>query len=113
MGGDVQAHGDHGHHGIPKIPDYRIYKVEDVPRLVRAQKILASKGLRDPWLRNEVWKFCLEKETTTMQRFWRFWKRGMMPGLALAVAAVGLEQAWKFATGGDIKHHGEHHGEHH
>lgn len=44
--------GDHHHHG-PKvvIPDWRIYKVEDAPELVRVQKMLAAKGLKDPWLR--------------------------------------------------------------
>ena len=68
------AHGHHGHHGhhgphqpksvinyyIPdagheiepfKAPDWRIYKVENAPELVKAQNILAAKGLKDPWLR--------------------------------------------------------------
>lgn len=43
-----------GHHDHPPkivIPDWRIYKVEDIPRLVRVQNILATKGLKDPWLR--------------------------------------------------------------
>lgn len=43
-----------GHHDHPPkivIPDWRIYKVEDIPELVRVQKILAVKGLKDPWLR--------------------------------------------------------------
>jgi NADH dehydrogenase (ubiquinone) 1 beta subcomplex subunit 3 len=46
MGGD-------GHHHGPeyKIPDYKIYKVENIPELVRIKDALAAKGLKDPWLR--------------------------------------------------------------
>lgn len=48
MGGHGHGHG----HGDPYVvPDYRIYKVEDAPELVQVQKALASKGLKDPWLR--------------------------------------------------------------
>lgn len=46
MGG--HGHGDH--HEI-KIPDYKIYKIENCPDLIGVQRALASKGLRDPWLR--------------------------------------------------------------
>lgn len=42
-----------GHHGPkpPKIPDWRMYKVEDVPDLVRLRQCLHSVGLKNPWLR--------------------------------------------------------------
>lgn len=43
--------GDHGHHHKYEVPDYRIYKIEDCPKLVKVQKALAQKGLKDPWLR--------------------------------------------------------------
>lgn len=43
--------GGHGHHGVPKIPDYKIYKIEDVPEFVQLKRVLAAKGLKDPWLR--------------------------------------------------------------
>jgi hypothetical protein len=43
--------GDHGHHHKYEVPDYRIYKVEDCPQLVKVQRALAQKGLKDPWLR--------------------------------------------------------------
>lgn len=42
--------GDHGHHKL-EVPDYRIYKVEDCPKLLKVQRALAQKGLKDPWLR--------------------------------------------------------------
>lgn len=41
-----------GHHESEiKIPDYRIYKVDNVPDLVKVRDILATEGLKDPWLR--------------------------------------------------------------
>lgn len=41
-----------GHHESEiHIPDYRIYKVDNVPELVKVKNILASEGLKDPWLR--------------------------------------------------------------
>lgn len=47
MGG---GHG-HDHHHHIKIPDYKIYKVEDVPELMAVRRVLATQGLKDPWLR--------------------------------------------------------------
>ncbi|GIX72463.1 complex I-B12 [Caerostris extrusa] len=41
----------------PKVPDYRIYKVSDAPQLIKTQRMLAQHGLKDPWLRNEVWRY--------------------------------------------------------
>ncbi|KFM60450.1 hypothetical protein X975_15293, partial [Stegodyphus mimosarum] len=41
-----------GHHGPPEVPDYRIYKVEDIPQLMKTKRMLAQHGLSDPWLRN-------------------------------------------------------------
>lgn len=41
-----------GHHKNEIIiPDYRIYKVDNVPDLVKVKDILATEGLKDPWLR--------------------------------------------------------------
>lgn len=59
MGGDGHGHGDHGHghHAPYVIPDYRIYKVADCPKLVAVEKSLAAQGLKDPWLRNEAWRY--------------------------------------------------------
>ncbi|XP_017275651.1 NADH dehydrogenase [ubiquinone] 1 beta subcomplex subunit 3 [Kryptolebias marmoratus] len=47
--------GDHGH-GKLSMPDWRQWKVEGTP-LERTQRELAAKGLKDPWLRNEAWRF--------------------------------------------------------
>jgi len=41
-----------GHHEREiKIPDYRIYKVDNVPELVKVKNILATERLEGPWLR--------------------------------------------------------------
>ncbi|XP_029041178.1 NADH dehydrogenase [ubiquinone] 1 beta subcomplex subunit 3 isoform X2 [Osmia bicornis bicornis] len=51
--------GGHGHGHKPPylVPSPDIYKVEDVPELMRVREKLAEKGLKDPWLRNEVWRY--------------------------------------------------------
>ncbi|KAM3865795.1 NADH dehydrogenase [ubiquinone] 1 beta subcomplex subunit 3 [Diretmus argenteus] len=47
--------GDHGH-GKPSMPDWRQWKVEGTP-LEFTQQRLAARGLKDPWARNEAWRF--------------------------------------------------------
>ena len=50
--------GEHHHSERLAIPDYRIYHVGDhTPRLQKIEKLLAAKGLKDPWIRNEVWRY--------------------------------------------------------
>ncbi|XP_063069581.1 NADH dehydrogenase [ubiquinone] 1 beta subcomplex subunit 3 [Engraulis encrasicolus] len=46
--------GDHGHKVA--LPDYKVWKYEGTP-LETVQQRLAKRGLRDPWLRNEAWRF--------------------------------------------------------
>jgi NADH dehydrogenase (ubiquinone) 1 beta subcomplex subunit 3 len=54
----VAMGGGHHHNERLPIPDYRIYHVGDhTPRLQRIERMLAAKGLKDPWMRNEVWRY--------------------------------------------------------
>uniref|UniRef100_A0A131XA96 NADH dehydrogenase [ubiquinone] 1 beta subcomplex subunit 3 n=1 Tax=Hyalomma excavatum TaxID=257692 RepID=A0A131XA96_9ACAR len=101
MGGEVTEHGHHHGPKVPAVPDYRIYKVEDVPRLVKLRDALAREGLKDPWMRNEVWRYgkCTESKMSLLKNVVT---RGMKPGLALAVATVVLEKAYDYAF---PKHH--------
>uniref|UniRef100_A0A5F8H1H8 NADH dehydrogenase [ubiquinone] 1 beta subcomplex subunit 3 n=1 Tax=Monodelphis domestica TaxID=13616 RepID=A0A5F8H1H8_MONDO len=46
------AHG----HGKIELPDYKQWKIEGTP-LQRVQERLAKQGLKDPWLRNEAWRY--------------------------------------------------------
>lgn len=56
MGHGLGGHTDLGH---IKIPDHRIYEVtkEKTPRLYAYQERLAREGLKDPFIRNLVWRF--------------------------------------------------------
>jgi NADH dehydrogenase (ubiquinone) 1 beta subcomplex subunit 3 len=37
--------------------DYRSYKVDGIPELESHRSKLSNKGLRDPWIRNQVWLY--------------------------------------------------------
>nr|XP_053636927.1 NADH dehydrogenase [ubiquinone] 1 beta subcomplex subunit 3-like [Cherax quadricarinatus] len=87
-----------------KIPDWRIYKVENVPELMDVQRALASHGLKDPWLRNEVWRYD-PKFGTHGERFMKVLFRGFKWGLIAALATVAVERA----LGGDHSHEDQHH----
>jgi len=40
-----------------RIPDYRKYKIENIKELMDIKRQLNALGLKNPWLRNEVWRF--------------------------------------------------------
>uniref|UniRef100_A0A1B6LA68 NADH dehydrogenase [ubiquinone] 1 beta subcomplex subunit 3 n=1 Tax=Graphocephala atropunctata TaxID=36148 RepID=A0A1B6LA68_9HEMI len=82
--------GDHHHHKV-EVPDYRIYKVEDIPELVRVQKELARKGLKDPWLRNEVWRYNVDNYGTYSSRVRGMFGRGVKFGLIAFGVTVAIE----------------------
>lgn len=105
--------GDHHHHGPPyKVPNASIYKVEDIPQLVEVQKALARRGLKDPWLRNEVWRYNPKEFGTHRSRAIKFFTRGFGIGLVLLAATIGVEQLTGYDySHGNYKGHG--HGEHH
>ncbi|NWV48923.1 NDUB3 dehydrogenase, partial [Daphoenositta chrysoptera] len=88
------GHGsEHGHgHGHDKVelPDYRQWKVEGTP-LEEVQRRLAKRGLRDPWARNEVWRYRggFSSPITVTEVF----TRGLKWGAAAFVIALGIEYA--------------------
>ncbi|NWR53717.1 NDUB3 dehydrogenase, partial [Regulus satrapa] len=86
------GHGnDHGHgHDKVELPDYRRWKVEGTP-LEEVQRRLARHGLRDPWARNEVWRYqgTFARPITVTEIF----ARGFKWGLAAFVLALGIEYA--------------------
>jgi len=95
--------GDHGHGPNVKFPDWRSYKVEAIPELTAVQRALAADGLKDPWLRNNVWRY--QNQLTTAKKFRYIVFRGFWWGLGLAVLTAGAEKYW------DSKqtHHGHDH----
>ncbi|XP_036400607.1 NADH dehydrogenase [ubiquinone] 1 beta subcomplex subunit 3 [Megalops cyprinoides] len=81
--------GDHGH-GKVHLPDYRQWKVEGTP-LEFTQQRLARRGLKDPWGRNEAWRYmgAFSKPVT----FKDVLLRGFRYGFAAFVVALGVEYA--------------------
>ncbi|XP_037818155.1 NADH dehydrogenase [ubiquinone] 1 beta subcomplex subunit 3 [Lucilia sericata] len=100
--------GGHGHGEPYKVPDPSIYKVENVAKLVEVKEALARQGLKDPWLRNEVWRYDAKQFGTHASRLRAFMLRGFVLGLGLTAATVACET---FLGGDD--HHGHGHDEHH
>uniref|UniRef100_A0A182MYS8 Protein aurora borealis n=1 Tax=Anopheles dirus TaxID=7168 RepID=A0A182MYS8_9DIPT len=94
----------HGHgHGPPyKVPDASIYKVADAPELVEVERALARRGLKDPWLRNEVWRYNVKQFSTHRSRLVTFLFKGFPLGFAAFVATIGVE----YALG--VDYHGGH-----
>ena len=108
--------GDHHHHGPPyKVPDYRIYKVDhNTPELLEMQNLLKSRGLKDPWMRNEVWRY--HRDITGPKNFKATWGRVVWrrfgTGLAIALALVGIEKGYDTYYGTGDHGHGAGHGHH-
>lgn len=104
--------GAHGHGEPYKIPNHCIYKVENIPKLLEVQQALARQGLRDPWLRNEVWRYQPELFGTHLGRARQFFLRGFPYGFGAFIITIAAE----YALGkGDHEHghcdddHGAHH----
>lgn len=79
MGGDSEPY---------KIPDYRIYKVANVPELAQVERALAAQGLKDPWLRNEVWRFDRTQWGTPKQRWSLVFFRGFKYGFGAFIFTI-------------------------
>ncbi|XP_022900050.1 NADH dehydrogenase [ubiquinone] 1 beta subcomplex subunit 3-like [Onthophagus taurus] len=71
-----------------KIPSYKIYKVEDVPLLMKTQKALQAQGLCDPWLRNEVWRYTEKEFLSEKSRFRKTFFSGLGIGIVLTILTV-------------------------
>ena len=99
--------GDHHHVQIPKVPDPSIYKIEDSELLMDIQKRLADKGLKDPWLRNYVWRTQLPKKFSNPK--WVLLK-GFTYGWQIWVPALAITFAVESFLGIDYNHHGHDHG---
>ncbi|CAO1435154.1 unnamed protein product [Diamesa serratosioi] len=94
--------GGHGHHEAYSVPDAKIYKVADAPKLMEVQTALARQGLKDPWLRNEVWRYNVKAHGSHRSRVIGFLFRGLPLGIAAFAATIAAEKAF------DIDFHGDH-----
>lgn len=107
--------GGHGHGPTIKIPSHEIYKVEDVPELMEIQQKLAAKGLKDPWLRNEVWRHTPDwgtRGSRLRDLIFRGWKLAV-PAFLLTIAAehaLGIDwHDYHHAHSHDESGHGDNH----
>ncbi|XP_051872778.1 NADH dehydrogenase [ubiquinone] 1 beta subcomplex subunit 3 [Pristis pectinata] len=84
-----------------ELPDFRSWSPRGTP-LEDVQERLARRGLRDPWARNEAWRFSggFAKPITFSNVFFR----GFKWGFAAFVVALGVEYALS-----DPKKNGGHH----
>ena len=94
-----------------KAPDWRLFKVENAPELAEVQHRLAAQGLKDPWLRNEVWRYDSQFGAVPVRTgMLRNAGTGMKWGLALAVGTVLLQTGYNAVFKKGDAHHG--HGHH-
>lgn len=111
MGGD-----HHGHHTF-KIPDWRIYTVgEHTPELLQNERRLKSLGLKDPWARNEAWRYDRKHQWSRVTGYARYivFIRGFSIGLGLAIITGGARRYFKSQHGHGHSHgHGHGHDGHH
>ena len=94
MGGD-----GHGHGPPYKIPSYEIYKWEDVPELRKMQEKLAKLGLKDPWARNQVWRYN-KRYGTVSSRIIRTFTLGWKVGIPAFLITIAAEKALGINYGG-------------
>ncbi|XP_077282933.1 NADH dehydrogenase [ubiquinone] 1 beta subcomplex subunit 3 [Arctopsyche grandis] len=94
-----------GHSHAPyKVPDYTIYKVEDAPELMKIKKQLEKKGLSDPWLRNEVWRYSKE-----FPRPWANARIFIFRGFGVGLSLFGITLLYEQLTKSKDHDHEAHH----
>ncbi len=87
-----------------KVPHWSTYKVgPHTPELHLVERMLASHGLKDPWLRNQVWRFDRNNPQirSPKENFRWYMTRGLKTGLALGV----LHAAYTFYARSKDPHH--------
>lgn len=88
-----------------EVPDWRAYKIDGIRELEQTQRMLAARGLKDPWLRNEVWRY--SKENYGGQ--WRNAAISLGRGLKWALAAMAVTIAYDKLVSKKDHGHGDHH----
>eukprot|EP00088_Acartia_fossae_P043285 TRINITY_DN4559_c0_g1_i1.p1 TRINITY_DN4559_c0_g1~~TRINITY_DN4559_c0_g1_i1.p1 ORF type:complete len:102 (-),score=11.91 TRINITY_DN4559_c0_g1_i1:141-446(-) len=94
-----------------KIPDWRSYTIgEHTPQLLHTQKMLKSMGLKDPWLRNEVWRYdnrTVQGSGTKLDRIKSlFGFKHFCVGLGLAIVTATIKRVYEAQN---PHHHDAHH----
>ncbi|XP_074662224.1 NADH dehydrogenase [ubiquinone] 1 beta subcomplex subunit 3-like [Tubulanus polymorphus] len=79
-------------HNEFKIPDWRMYKIDGIKELEDVQNLLATKGLKDPWIRNEVWRYMPENYMPPHRAAFKSVFRGFRYGFAAFLATIAIEE---------------------
>ncbi|KOB67607.1 putative NADH dehydrogenase [Operophtera brumata] len=103
----VSAMGGHGHGPPYEVPPYTQFCHKGIPQLEQLEKALCEKGLKDPWIRNEAWRYH-PGFGTKWQRANKTFFRGLPLGLGLAILTVGLERVLGGSDGGHGHGHDGH-----
>jgi len=92
---------NHKVHGTSVIPDYRVYDISRTasvsPHTAKYVEDLQAAGLKDPWLRNDLWR--LDPYTGMNTRkvvIWDFLKKSLAIGFGLALTHFVLRKAADF-----------------
>ncbi len=93
-----------------KAPSWTKFQVANAPELVDVENRLAKLGLKDPWLRNEVWRYDPQCGAVSARpQLLRSAGNGMKLGLILCIGTIILETAYnKIFAKPDDHHHGHH-----
>ncbi|XP_050355986.1 NADH dehydrogenase [ubiquinone] 1 beta subcomplex subunit 3 [Nymphalis io] len=83
--------GGHGHEPPYTIPKYTEFQIKGIPQLQELEEALARKGLKDPWIRNEAWRYH-PGFGTRWQRARKLFFRGLPLGIALTAATVAYDK---------------------
>lgn len=96
---------------IITIPDYKIYKVDKhTPELQELERKLAEKGLKDPWIRNEVWRYDMRERLTNFRGGTLLSiTRGFIPGVILGGVCALIWWQYDEHVLKPKHHHGDHH----
>ncbi|BFZ15694.1 hypothetical protein BsWGS_18733 [Bradybaena similaris] len=96
-----------GGHELPhEIPDWKSYKVDGIPELEQLQRRLGALGLKDPWIRNEVWRY--QEPGGGYKSMAHKALRGSFRGLGYAVAALVVTIAYDKVFNAGKDSHGHH-----
>ncbi|CAD5123580.1 DgyrCDS11914 [Dimorphilus gyrociliatus] len=75
-----------------KVPDWKSYKIDGIKELEWTRDNLARKGLKDPWLRNEVWRF--QNHPGPMKNVLITFSRGFKYAVGLMAITIAVDKAF-------------------
>lgn len=100
---------DHKVHGTQVVPDYRVYDISRTaavqPDTMKYLEDLRAAGLKDPWLRNDLWR--MDPYTGMNTRgvvIWDFLKRSLAIGLGLTVTHILFNKVRDFVSPPEVHH---------